>query len=130
MTPEEFLQKLIEDSNDKFKNNIRVGDGMDLEQFLKSKAAAKPAAYISYGGYNEIDTTEDGKDVEDAESYYIYLLVTDSAKPFQKAIRRLLLEQGSEFTDDEGKCKYVSMPNGQAYRENGLGAFAISVIIK
>ncbi len=130
MTPEQFLTELIVSANAEFKSNVRTGNGTDLETFLKSKAAAKPSAYISYEGYSEIDTSEDGKRVEDAENYVMYLLVNNSVKPYHKAIREKLLECGSEFTDEDGNDKYVSMPNGQAYRENGSDAFAITVIIK
>ncbi len=130
MTPEEFLRQLIELALPSFIGHIYTGNGKDFETFLDEEATEKPSAFISYEGYVEIDISENGTTTEDAESYKIYLRTDDSVKPYHKALRSELLANNSEFTDEDGNAKYVSMPNGQAYRDNGADAFEITVIVK
>lgn len=130
MTPEEFLRQLIELALPSFIGHIYTGNGKDFETFLDEEATEKPSAFISYEGYVEIDISESGTSTEDAESYKIYLRTDDSVKPYHKALRSELLANNSEFTDEDGNEKYVSMPNGQAYRDNGADAFEITVIVK
>ncbi len=130
MTPEEFLQSLIETALPSFTGKIHTGNGADFATFFDEVATEKPSAFISYEGYKELDITENGTTVADEENYTIYLRTNDSVKPYQKALRAELLAQNSEFTDDEGNSKYVSMPSGQAYRDGGADAFQINVTIK
>lgn len=130
MTPEAFLQNLIETYLPSFNGKIHTGNGKDFATFLDEDATEKPSAFISYEGYNELDITENGTTAADEENYKIYLRTDDSVKTYHKALREGLLELKSEFTDEDGNDKYVSMPNGQAYRDGGADAFQISVTIK
>lgn len=130
MTPEEFLTSLIELSLPSFASNIRTGNGSDFATFLDEESTEKPCAFISYEGYEEDEINENGTSVNDTEKYSIYLRTDDSVKPQQKALRSELLKNNSEFTDDEGNSKYVSMSSGQAYRDDGADAFQINVTIK
>ncbi len=130
MTPEAFLQNLIETYLPSFGKSISTGNGSDFATFLDESATEKPSAFISFDGFEEIDIYEGGNCAFDAEKFSIYLRTDDSVKPYYKALRVGLLELNSVFQDEDDNEKTVSMPNGQAYRDGGADAFQISVTIK
>lgn len=130
MTPEAFLQHLIETYLPSFIGKIHTGNGADFQTFLFETANEKPSVFISFDGFEELDIYQSGNVAYDAEKFSIYIRTDDSVKPYYMALRIGLLELNSEFQDEDEQQKTVSMPNGQAYRDGGADAFQISVTIK
>lgn len=127
MTPEEFLQILIDTSLDGF--TVCTGNGTDFATFLDENSTEKPSAFISYEGFQNDENYTDGEEVE-SEQYKLYLRTDDSVKPYVKQLQYTLHNTYKYiFTDENLNEKYVKMTSGQAYRDNGSDAFEISITI-
>ena len=127
MTVENFLQTLIETAFAGF--SVYTGNGTDFATFLDEQSTTKPSAFISYEGFNDDDTYVNG-DPTEVENYKLYLRTDDSVKPYVKQLKTVLKEQYEHtFTDEDGNERYVKIPSGTAYRDNGSDAFELSITI-
>lgn len=128
MTAETFFKSLVERALPDF--NVVDANGMTFSEFLTEKSVELPSVFISYEGFSEPENYNDGSGGNDSENYSLYLRCSDSVKPYVKLLQAALHEDESEFTDDDGKNKYVQFNSGQTFRDNGADAFEISVTIK
>jgi hypothetical protein len=115
-----------------YKYSVKTGNGADLSDFLTAVAAKKPAAFVSYGGFEEGQRYASGVEADDGrEMYTIYFIAeTDKIRTHINALRAWLRTDGNDiFSDENRKIRRICAQRGAAIRINGADVFELTIAI-
>lgn len=113
------------------KCSIKTGEGADLSDFMTEFAKTKPAAFVSYGGFEASSRYNDGRESGEGREIYTAFFIADKDIRSQiQAFREWLREDDNDrFTDDTGAYCRICAERGAAIRYNSLPVFELTISI-